>query len=260
MTANGKKTLKTVTFFALAAGFVVAAVLYYLPDFYFVADGAFDAMIRESLVRFFAVGITFYLVLYSGAAGYLRVKGNFFKHALICLPCVFVALANFPFHALISGGAAVERADLLPLLVLKCVLTAVLEELLFRVLLFDRVYSAFDDKRGGAFVVVALTGAAFGLFHLVNLLSGAGIVSVLTQVGYTILIGCMLSFVMLETGNVYFCVALHAVFNFGGELVPMLGSGVFQDAVFWWATVVCGAVCAVHVVFLLFMKEKARKR
>ena len=59
----------------------------------------------------------------------------------------------------------------------------------------------------------------------------------------------MLSIVLLKTGSIWLCIAIHAVYDFCGYLVPTLGGGEIWDA----ATVTITAILGVAVlVFMLY--------
>ena len=57
----------------------------------------------------------------------------------------------------------------------------------------------------------------------------------------------MLAVVLLCTGSLALCIVLHAVYNFGGLLVPTLGYGAFADL---WnvPTIVVTALIAVAAI------------
>ena len=61
----------------------------------------------------------------------------------------------------------------------------------------------------------------------------------------------MCSVILIKTGNIWYCVILHAVYNFAGGLVPECGGGVIWDT----PTVVLPATVAVlvaaYVIYLL---------
>ena len=89
---------------------------------------------------------------------------------LWCLPCLAVALANFPYSALISGTAVIERADLLPAFILKCLFIATSEELLFRGVLLRLLDEIFSESSHKFLKCTIISSAVFALFHLLNLL------------------------------------------------------------------------------------------
>ncbi len=182
------------------------------------------------------------------------------KALLWCLPALVVVAVNFPFSALISGNARLTEFGLLPAFVLECLAIGAMEELIFRGLFQPMFLDAFKDKRYGTITAVAVNSALFGLWHLANLFSGAAIGPTLLQVCYSFLIGAMLSAVFIRVGNVIPCIILHAVFNFGGFIVPTLGSGPFQDAIFWTLTAVAGVLCTAHVVLYLFRIDKDKNK
>lgn len=87
------------------------------------------------------------------------------------------------------------------------ILAPIVEELVFRKLLVDRMYP-YGEK--GAILVSALF---FGLFH-----------GNFSQFFYAFMLGIILSFVYLRTGNILYTIAIHMTINFCGSLVPMLMS------------------------------------
>ncbi len=176
------------------------------------------------------------------------------RAAAWCLPCLGVALANFPFSALICGQARVDRVDLVALFALSCILTALFEEYAFRGLLQSLATDALKDRRTGEIYALLIVNALFGAWHLFNLLDGAGVGATFMQAGYSFLLGCMLSAMRIRTGSLWPCMVIHALFNFGGLLIPQLGSGRFQDTAFWTATAICGTLAAAHVCAYLIRR------
>ncbi len=181
------------------------------------------------------------------------------KSVLWCIPCILVALANFPFYALIKGTATVEYTTLVPLLILNCILIGITEELIFRVVLNDALFTVWQRKNNSFFTFVLVSSLIFGGWHLLNLLVGAGVVATLLQVVYSFLIGAMLTCTYDKTSNIWLCVFLHALFDFGGRLVETLGNGNFQDTAFWIATVTFGLLCGCHILLYVLRKNNRKE-
>lgn len=92
------------------------------------------------------------------------------------------------------------------------------EEFIFRKILIDRT------RRWGDTVSILLSGALFGLFH-----------GNLFQLFYTAMFGMLLAYVYTRTGQLRWCVGLHALVNFIGGIVPTLlrewiGTDAFGDS------------------------------
>lgn len=176
------------------------------------------------------------------------------------LPALLVALNNAPVIALISGTAAVTaQASAVVLFAFECVAVAAFEEVAFRAILFPLMLQRFGTGARARFSAVLLSSALFGLTHLLNLFSGAAVGATALQVGYSFLIGCMLAVVYLHTGSLAGCILLHAVYNFGGMLVPTLGQGAFAD-IWNLPTVLITAVLAVFAIVFylrLLLREDA---
>ena len=219
-----------------------------------------DALANKLLCGFIArVGLSllFCWLLYQyGGRKYMIFDRNFPKYLLWALPCFMVAIINFPTSALISGKVEVVRTDLIGLYALYVISIALLEELIFRGVLHLLVSDYLRGKRYQYLLTALICSAVFSLFHLTNLFEGMGIGDVLLQCLYTFLIGGMLSITMIKTKNIWLCVLIHALFDFGGLLIVHLGIGNPWDTIFWILTFVGGALCAGHVVYTLLKLEK----
>lgn len=225
-------------------------ILFFFLSPFATGDERLDALWNAALPRFFTS--IFLLVLAAEIfPDLLSFKKISLKRLLWCLLPLLVAVVNFPFSALIGGRAHVVRTELLWLFSIKCLLIGVSEEVLFRGIVFQALLDCFDKKKRNCFFPVLLSSVIFALFHFINLFDGAGILSVLQQAGYSFLIGAMLAVVLLQTKNLWLCVFLHTLFDFGGLMVFDLGIGDPQDLVFWILTIVVGALCAAQIVLTL---------
>ena len=61
----------------------------------------------------------------------------------------------------------------------------------------------------------------------------------------------MCSIVLIVTGSIWIPVILHALFDFGGYLIPTLGDGIVWDAATVAVTAVLGVAAAVYMTVLL---------
>lgn len=82
-----------------------------------------------------------------------------------------------------------------------------LEEVIFRGLLFNGMRK---ENEKTAILVSSLT---FGIGHIVNLLSGADLLSTLLQVCYATAIGFLFTVMFLKSGSLIPCIIAHAVVN-----------------------------------------------
>lgn len=234
----------------------LAALLFFYLNPVETTDKALDSLLTAVIPRFFIAAFLLVVsfLFYRETLAFPSVPP---KALLWCVPLLAVVIVNFPFSALIGGTARITRIDLIGLFAVKCLLIGLGEELLFRGILFGFLSELFE-KRKSPFLPVLLSSVLFALFHLVNLLDGAGILPVLQQIGYSFLIGAMLAVLLVQTENLWLCVILHALFDFGGLIVADLGAGSPHDTVFWILTIVFGVICAVHVVVTLVKRCKKR--
>ena len=85
------------------------------------------------------------------------------------------------------------------------ILAPVFEELLFRKVIVDKVLSF------GEWPAIIFSGITFGLFH-----------GNLTQFFYAALLGMVLAYIYIRTGNILYTILIHACINFLGGLLPLL--------------------------------------
>lgn len=213
-------------------------------------DGKLDSLINAVVPRFF-ISLFLLVLVIEAFPDLLAFKKISSKNLLWCILPLLVTLVNFPFSALILGTARMTRAELMWLFIIKCLLIGLSEELLFREIIFSALLDYFKKKGRSCFLPVLLSSVIFALFHFINLFDGAGILAVLQQVGYSFLIGAMLSIVLLKTKNIWLCILLHALFDFGGFFVSDLGTGDPQDLTFWILTIVVGVLCTVQMIITL---------
>ena len=71
------------------------------------------------------------------------------------------------------------------------------------------------------------------------------------QIGYSFLIGGMCAVILIKTYNIWLCVAVHAIFDFGGYFVQIMGAGNQWDPVTVILTAVIAVIVAVYIICAL---------
>lgn len=247
-----KKPSRLLILILLVVAATALLVLEYLP-FTILQDETSDEMLRGSLARGICGVCMLFVISYLNYDILNPFKKPYVKSLIFCLPCLLVAAVNFPTSALINGTATITNTDAfsLVLFILECFCIGLMEETVFRGIIFGVVLEKLRGKKHYVFYSVVLSSAIFGLSHLINLFYGAGFNSVIMQVGYTFLIGAMLSVVLLKTQNIWLCVTLHALFDIGGTIVTRLGSGTPWNTFFVVTTAIAGVLCGLHIIFAL---------
>lgn len=210
----------------------------------FTADPLRNEMLRTILTRTVG-GILFLLLIRENGGQVFGVTRD--RRAFLCLlPAAAAAVNNFPIIGLFTGAAQVSAAPIdLLLLAFQSLSVGLFEEMTFRGFLFPLVLQKFHGRN--PFLPVIVSSALFAAVHLVNLFDGMSPAAVLLQTGYSFLIGGMCAVVLLKTRCIWFCVVLHATYNFGGTLIPTLGSGTVWDS----ATVTITAILGVSVLLIM---------
>ncbi len=165
------------------------------------------------------------------------------RDAVFFLPAILIALNNSPWLPLACGSATWNGTASLWLLVVQVVGIGIMEELAFRGILLPVLLDRFGRSRKGMWLSVLLSSAIFGVIHFFNLLETPNLAAVLMQVGYSALLGALCAAVLLGTGNIWYCVAVHTLYNFGGGL-----NAYFVEGTVWTApNVVCTVLLSVAV-------------
>ena len=235
---------------------MTATIVFSLPQIVLVADEIKNTLLKELFSRLILAAFVIYLIIYGKFVSLKPDFKNIGKHLLWMIPCFFVALANFPFSALISGRAVVERQDLIYLLVINCILIAIIEDFFFQGILRSIVEDYFKNTKHRVFFVILVVSTIFALSHLLNLLSGASIGATILQVGYTFLMGGLFSTIKTKTNDIWLIVIIHTMFDVGGTLINKLGTGVFQDKLFWIFTITFGIIAGIYILINIFILDK----
>ncbi len=199
------------------------------------------------------------LVIRAGFGQVLSCKTTW-KKLLIFLPCMAVAINNFPFVTYFSGEAYIDGTPARILIyALSCLAVGFFEEMAFRGCIFSVVWQRFEGKRAGLFWAIVVSSAVFGVIHLLNIAAGASPAAVILQVGYSFLIGALCSVVLVRTGNIWYCVLFHSVYNFAGGVVPECGGGVIWTAPEIVLTAVVAVPVTAYVIYLLVTSDRCKE-
>ena len=242
--------------YLLAAGLVMFPYQW-LGDF-FTQDEQLAGFLGLGALRVVFFAVMLLLAFHMGIRGILLPRRGAWKALLIALPALAVAVNNLPIVALAKGTAAVTAGGgSIAAFAFQCFGVALFEEMAFRGVIFPFVLGKTGTGKKGRFIGVLAASAAFGLLHLVNLLGGVS-GGVFLQVGYSFLIGCMLSVVMFCGGGVLVCTVIHAVYNFCGSLVIGLGVGKFWDIWCPEEIILTAAVALAAGIFFFFALLKSK--
>lgn len=103
-----------------------------------------------------------------------------------------------------STSTLIESSPILLIFTVAVVIGPIIEELIFRKLMIDRL------SRFGDVVAILVSGVAFGLFH-----------GNFYQFFYSAMLGIILGFVYTKTGKWLYTAILHMVINFFGSVVAL---------------------------------------
>ncbi len=149
---------------------------------------------------------------------------QWFQCLLVCLPLLYIGnavstglaelfddlLGNTPGNAL---EEIISRAGILPTFLFAVIAAPVMEELVFRRLLVDRL------RRYGDKTAILFSGFIFGLYH-----------GNFYQFFYAAALGCFFAWIYCRTGLLRYTILMHMAVNFLGSVVSMLVQGAAGEA------------------------------
>ena len=142
--------------------------------------------------------------------------GQFLLALIMCYPLVYgsniVVTIITTVIGILKGSAVnntvlnvVSDANMVVIILYMVICAPIMEELIFRKLIVDRV------ARFGQGVAIVVSGVMFGLFH-----------GNLSQFMYATVLGMFLAFLYVKTGNIKITIGIHMVINFMGGVVSTL--------------------------------------
>ncbi|MCR5807870.1 MAG: CPBP family intramembrane metalloprotease [Oscillospiraceae bacterium] len=91
----------------------------------------------------------------------------------------------------------------------------VVEEVLYRGLIFNSFRKYFGESKKGVYRAVLLSALVFGIVHLTNLIFTPDLViATITQVIYAFFFGVLFNVIYYRTDNLLPCIIMHGVFDF----------------------------------------------
>ena len=250
---NKENKTKSLIYFPLL---VVCLVAIFIFDKILPTDTFVEKSVKDLIKYALFIFITFLSLWYFSLKPFIKEKRLSLKSTLKILPCLLVCLLNPPIFGLILNPnplnyQGTELVINVLLFFTTCLFTAVLEETIFRYVVFDFILESKHSSKKDVFLSIIISSLIFGLFHLLNAFSGFSF-AVIIQVIYSTLLGCMCAFALYITSNVIYSIILHTIFNFSGTLLIALGKP------YNWAnlpiiilTVVIGIAVSIYIIYML---------
>ena len=177
-----------------------------------------------------------------------------FKELLIFLPFFIICFSNI-FASLIGGGFNFVKSSGLNLFlgIVLCLVSAVLEEIVFRLFIQTSLVDRSPLSR------IILSALIFGLCHLINVVnvrSANASLDVLIQTVYTFGLGLVLGFIYEYGHSLLFVVVLHFAFNIFNDVLYGFLGGYTSTLVFILTGVVIALLAGAYGVVLYIKKYK----
>ncbi len=184
-------------------------------------------VISEAVLLFWVIIL---LVITKKTYVFTEKKDKFYKGVVYGL--FYVIMASYiGLFALIDGAYTASYA--IVNVALGCFLIGLCEELLCRGWLLNTFLERFGKDKKGVWYSIIVSGVLFGLMHLGNIFTGAGVASTIAQVIMTSATGIVYGVIYYKTKNIWTVIFLHAFWNFGvflADLVPVYDNVAILDS------------------------------
>lgn len=220
-----------------------------------IADPQIRLLTKMAILRISAIPaiVCCVLILRFKLAGRPKLRD-----AIFLLPALLIALNNSPWLPLAGGQATWNGTTAVWLLLLQVIGVGVMEELAFRGILLPVLLGRFGKTKKGLWLSVLLSSAIFGLIHFANLIETPNLAAVLMQVGYSTLLGALCAVLLLGTGNIWYCIVVHTVYNFGGGISAYFTQGTIWTLPNVLLTVILSVAVFGWYLYLTFRLDPAR--
>jgi len=190
-----------------------------------ITDSYTLQLIAEIGVAIYAIGMLFLMgyqqSLKKTGVGFLR---GFYIGGFMVGYCVYVAVAQL-FLQSVSGSDGVRSAGGIMIYILTMFLVGMNEEVIMRGIVLNLFADRFSNTRRGVLAAIILSSVIFGAAHIPNVLSGVPLSSALIQALQATLLGVLFAAIYLRSGNLWICIIIHALVDFGG----LMASGIFGN-------------------------------
>lgn len=237
-------------FYSIA--FVICLVL-------FVNSIPFSLFIDSDLINFIInviikISSIFYIIYYINKEGLNNLKLNKKPKVLLMIPLFIICFSNF-FVAIFQKLNVNSDIDYLFILsqLLIAILTGIIEELLFRGLVFQEFLINTNKTKA-----IIYSSLIFGGIHLLNISSFASIPQVLVQVVYSSFLGFLLAISYLKTENIIVPIIFHTTFNFINNALTVALFNIKWDLTFYIVNVSLAIIIGIYA--LLIMNNTIKER
>ena len=126
---------------------------------------------------------------------------------ILLIPSVIILIYN------ILNNVIVGNFEFNYIVIIAGIAPGFIEELVFRGFIISNLMRIRKSKKVNIYLIVALSALPFGLFHLLNIISGANVSYSIAQAFFTICLGVFFAAIYLRTGNLIGTIIVHVLMD-----------------------------------------------
>lgn len=225
----------------------------------FITSIPFNFIIKNELILFFinsslkiiAIILFFYYRKKDNLIKPMLNKPN--KYHLLILPFFLITFSNY-IVVLINKTPINLNIDISHLIMglISSLLTAIIEELLFRNILLDE----FINQKFTKFKSLLYSSLIFGAIHLLNISSLASIPTCIIQAIYTTGIGLVFGLIYIKAKNIIYPITLHFLFNYINDTLVTHLYNINWDLTFFITNIIIGIIIGLYSLLIYKIKIK----
>ena len=214
--------VSTVAFLALDFIIMAFFILIFEKIFKFIVPSLGDVVINS--ITTIIVAIVFLLIYMRYMRDKLQnlISTKNLKFALILIiPSVITLIFNLVSNV-VEGHLVFNY-----IVIIAGIAPGLIEEVVFRGFIISNLMRIRKSKKISIYLIVLLSAIPFGLFHLINIMSGADVSYSIVQAFFTVCLGVFFAGVYLRSGNLIAPIIAHTLMDITGLTDPtLIGSKV----------------------------------
>lgn len=219
-------------FYGIIFGYGLS-LLFIFFEFFLIATGLSDCNVWvDSIIRvgFAIIALVFLKIFYKDQFKSLFTRKIPGKTWLLCIPFLIYFAAEFMYFS-IAKTTTMQYAVLFIAAVVQQLATGLWEESASRGLIMCGMLEKWKGSVKGRIGMVLISGVLFGTLHSFGFLFGSSLADSLWNTLYTATWGMFIAAIYLYSGNLLFCMSLHAIWDIVVKIPDYFCAGVNEGVI-----------------------------
>lgn len=177
------------------------------------------------------------------------------EFSLLFIPLFIGALSNYLTIPFCNGSIDINITPLQILQIPNTFILVCIEEIIFRHLAFDLFNHVIKESKNKDLYVILIASALFASIHFINIFS-SGFTIILSQVGYTFLLGFILGVIKVKSKSLIYPILGHLLFNLFNDVIFVMLFKIEYNVTYYIVSAVIGIILVIYSLFILIKEQK----